>query len=255
MKRRAKQPKGLITNLKGDVAEILIYDDIGPEWAGMISAKGVTAELARFKGQPRVNVRINSPGGDVVEGLGIYNALARFDGQVDIDIDGLAASMASVIAMAGDTIRIAANGMMMVHRAWTVIAGNEADLRRQADLLVKIDENLRDTYAARTEQTADKVAELMEAETWMTAQEAIDLGFADEIGQELQVTASVRAGRFKNTPAKLLEKVESGEGSVESEENEDPLATRHSPPTTSPADFSIAARKQKLALQRRRFAV
>lgn len=186
--------------------EIWIYDDIGPDWLGLVSGKYVINELSKFKGKP-VTVRINSPGGDVIEAQAIYNALRRHSdggGEVTIEVDALAASAASHIAMAGDTIRMAEDSMMMVHRTWTIALGNAGELRAAADVIEKMDLQLIDLYSARTGQDKSKVESLVDEETWMTANEAVDLGFADEIGTALKVKASVKSGRFNKTPPEMI---------------------------------------------------
>lgn len=189
------------------MAEIFIYDDIGPDYYGLVSAKGVIRSLdAVGKGKP-VTVRINSPGGDVVEAQGIYNALRRHSaegGKVTIEVDALAASAASYIAMAGDTVRIAENAMLMIHKAWTLAIGNADQIRQTADVLDKFDGILAATYSARTGIDAQEITELLAAETWLDASEAVKRGFADEIGTPLNVAASLPAGRFAKAPAELL---------------------------------------------------
>lgn len=194
---------GLRINAAADVPQILIYDDIGPEWLGLVSAKGVTEALEELKASREINVRINSPGGDVFEGFGIYNALVRHPAKIIVDIDALAASAASLIAMSGDRIRIAANAMIMVHQAWTIAAGNAAELLKVVEILEKIGENLVDTYVARTGQDAKTVQKMLDDETWLQAAEAVEQGFADEIGTELQVAALVAQGRYRNTPERF----------------------------------------------------
>ena len=188
------------------MAEIWIYDDIGPDWLGLVSSKSIIAELGKAKGKP-VTVRINSPGGDVVEAQAIYNALRRHSGdghKVTVEIDALAASAASFVAMAGDEIRMAENAMLMIHKAWSVSVGNADTMRATAEVLDKFDGILAATYAARAKMDAQDVMAMLEAETWMDANEAITKGFADEIGQPLNVAAKIKEGRFAKTPAKFL---------------------------------------------------
>lgn len=183
--------------------EIYIYDDIGPDWAGMVSAKFVIGELAKYKDEP-VTVRINSPGGFVSEGQAIYNALRRHSQgghKVTIEVDALAASIASHIAMAGDEILMAENAMMMIHKAWTWMAGNADAFRKEAGVLDKFDDILADTYVARSKADKAKIVQLLTDETWLTASEAVELGLADAIGQPLNIAASVKPGRFAKMPA------------------------------------------------------
>lgn len=187
--------------------EILIYDDIGPDWAGMVSAKSIVDLIDKVgRGLP-VTVRINSPGGDVTEAQAIYNAMRRQSktgGKVTVEIDGLAASAASYVAMAGDRINIAENAMMMIHKAWTFAFGNADEIRSTADILDKFDGIISATYAARSGMSVDDVMAKMLDETWLTADEAIESGLADGIGEPLNVAASIRPGRYAKTPAKFL---------------------------------------------------
>ena len=188
--------------------EIFIYDDIGPEWLGLVGSKSVMSELAKFKGKP-VTVRINSPGGDVVEAQAIYNALRRHSdggGQVTTENDALAASAASFIFMAGDVRRVAENSMTMIHKAWSIAIGNADEIRGTAGVLDKFDGILAETYAAASDKSADEIMELLAAETWLTAAEAMDLGLATEVGQPLNIAASVKPGRFAKTPDRILQR-------------------------------------------------
>lgn len=183
------------------MSELFIYDDIGPDWLGMVSAKSVLRELDQIAGD--VTVRINSPGGDVNEAMAIYNALSRREG-VTVEIDGIAASAASYIAMAGKTIRIAENAMIMIHNPWTFAMGDANELRKTAGVLDKYGQGIVDVYAARSGQEKKDVAKKMDDESWFTAAQAVEYGLADEIGQPLNVSASVAPGRFKNSPSNMV---------------------------------------------------
>jgi ATP-dependent Clp protease protease subunit len=186
--------------------ELWIYDDIGPDWLGLVSSKYVISELGKFKGKP-VTVRINSPGGDVVEAQAIYNALRRHSaggGEVTTENDALAASAASYIFMAGDVRRVAENSMTMIHRAWTIAMGNAEELRETAGVMDKFDSILADAYEAGTGMERAALEQMLADETWLTSSEAIAHGFAQEIGQSLNVSASVKPGRFAKTPERLI---------------------------------------------------
>lgn len=186
--------------------EIFVYDDIGPKWLGMVNAADVIAELKPHIGS-EVTVRINSAGGDVFEARAIYNAMARHEGGVVVEIDGLAASAASYIAMAGKKIRMAENSQMMIHEAWTVAWGNKQELAKSVNLLAEIDQQIIDTYDLRTgdKATRAKIEEWLLAETWMKAADAVGRGFADEIGQKLNVApAQVPANRFRHPPENVV---------------------------------------------------
>jgi len=147
-------------------------------WEDDVSPKMFRDELAKVSGD--ITVRINSPGGDVSAGVAIYNALNDYDGNVTIKVDGIAASIASLISMAGDKIIMLPGSMMMVHLPWSIAAGNANDMEQAVEMLKKTGESMVPIYVARTGQTTERINELLEAETWMTAQDAVDLGFADE---------------------------------------------------------------------------
>jgi len=165
-------------------AEILIYDFIGYDWW---SDSGITAlsfreQLDQLGDVKRLTVRINSPGGDVWDGMSIYNQLSQFAAETTVVIDGIAASVASVIAMAGDRVKAAEVSQLMIHDAWTGVLGNEQDLREWADVLAKIDGQIADTYAMRSgSKTADEFRAVMDKDTYLTAHEAMEWGLVDEI--------------------------------------------------------------------------
>lgn len=183
----------------GKTLELYIYDFIG-EWLGGISPKQIADDLKAAGKIDLINVRINSPGGDVFDGITIYNLLKRHQARVEVDIDGLAASIASIVAMAGDSVRMAANGMFMVHEPMSGQFGNADDMRKKADLLDQVQENLISTYAAKTGISDARLAELMAAETWMTAAQAAQEGFVDAVTAELKMAACFDLSRFKNAP-------------------------------------------------------
>lgn len=157
-------------------AEMLIYDEIG-FWG--ITAKDVVTALVSIGAGPLV-VRVNSPGGDVFDGLAIYNALKQ-RGDVTIQIDGVAASAAAFIAMAGDTITMAETAMMMLHNCWTVAMGNRHDLLEQATLMEKIDGQQAGIFAQRCGKTAEEIGAILDAETWFTSTEAKAAGLVDSV--------------------------------------------------------------------------
>ena len=171
-----------IRNADGAAAELWLYDEIGPTVWGEngITAAGVRVALESVTA-PVLDVRVNSPGGSVFEGLAIHTLLARHSARVRVHVDGLAASIASVVAMAGDEIIMAPGAMMMVHNAWGWASGQSGDLRAMADTLDKVSGQLAGVYAGRTGLDVDRVASLMAAETWMTGAEAVAAGFADRV--------------------------------------------------------------------------
>ena len=190
---------------KSRTAEVWLYDDIGDGWFGGISAQSFKDELQAVGNVDQITVYINSAGGSVFEGTSIYNQLVRHPAKVHVEVDGIAASIASLIAMAGDTISIAENAMMMVHKPYGGGFGTADDMRSVADTLDAIEGQLIDTYTARTGLERDEVAAMVAVETWMTAAEAVNLGFADEATAAKQMAAYVDLKKFgfKNAPKDL----------------------------------------------------
>lgn len=165
---------------QGNIIEM--YDNIGYDWwtDGGITAKSVSDQLRRMRGQD-VEIRINSPGGDMFEGIAIYNVLREHDGEILVKIMGMAASAASIIAMAGDTIKIGAASFIMIHNCWVIALGNRHELRETADWLAPFDQAMADVYAARTNQDVQDIVKWMDSETYMSGTTAIERGFADEL--------------------------------------------------------------------------
>lgn len=159
---------------------INILDQIGYDWwtDSGATAKNISAALKTMRGQDIV-VNINSPGGDVFEGLAIYNLLREHDGQVTVRILGLAASAASFIAMAADKIQIARAGFFMIHNAWTVGVGNRNDLTEIAVFLEQIDDMLADIYSIQTGLDISHLKDAMDKESWISGKSAVEQGFAD----------------------------------------------------------------------------
>ena len=190
---------------KGSNAEIWLYDQIGASfWGDGISAKAFQKELTALGKVSTINLRINSPGGDVFDGLAIYNQLKQHPARIVVDVDGLAASIASIIAMSGDEVRMAGNAMMMIHNAHGMAVGDAGEMQRMAALLKQINVNLADTYAARTAQTPAQLQAWMDDETWMTADTAVQHGFADAITAEQPVSACFGLlQNFRHVPSAL----------------------------------------------------
>jgi ATP-dependent Clp protease protease subunit len=185
--------------------EIYIYEDIGQSWFSEgLTAKNFAEQLKPLGGMP-LDIYVNSGGGSVFEGIAIYNQLKRHEAQKIVHIDGIAASIASIIAMAGDEIRIAKNGQVMIHNPSGMVAGTAADLRKSADVLDGIRETMVETYVARTKRKAEEIVAWLDAETWMEGKKAVELGFADMLVAEKEMvpTASLMLEQYKNTPAVL----------------------------------------------------
>lgn len=160
--------------------EIEILGEIGEcFWTdNFTTAKMVKDKLKALNGDP-VLITINSPGGDAFEGIAIYNSLREYSGKVTVNVIGMAASAASIIAMAGDTVKMGEAAFLMIHSAWGVVMGNESDMREMADFLDQIDQAVAGVYASRSGLPKAEVIDMMKKETWMTAAQAVDQGFAD----------------------------------------------------------------------------
>jgi ATP-dependent Clp protease protease subunit len=187
--------------------EILIYEDIGDSWFGGVSAKFVADEIKKLGEIENLDVRINSAGGDVFAGHAIYSQLVNTRNKgvkVVTFIDGWAASIASVIAMAGEEIHIAEAGFIMIHDAWAFGMGNASDFRKLAETLDTVTGSIADVYVARTGQKAEVVRDWMTKETWFDSSDAVKNGFATKVVENMKVAASARITtgklQFRNAP-------------------------------------------------------
>lgn len=177
-----------------------------------VSASGFRDALKQLGNIKELNLHINSPGGSVFQGIAIYNMLKESKAKVNVYVDGVAASIASVIAMAGDSIFMPSNSMMMIHNPYTYTVGNASELRKVADFMDKLTDASKQAYLdkAGDKLTSDKIQQIMDDETWLSAQEAVDLGLADEVLAPVQVAASINnpfAKQFKHMPSELKESV------------------------------------------------
>ena len=180
---------------------IYIYDQIGGEG---ITAKQVIEQLSKRDGD--IEVRINSGGGIVSQGVAIYNAIKGYTGgKVAVYVDGLAASIASIIALSGDELIMAEGSLIMWHHAHTAMAGNAVDFRKEAEVLEQHNSTLIDIYESNTPLSSDEIDAMMAEETWLTATEAYELGIATGIAGELKQAASVNIDHYNNAPNQLLE--------------------------------------------------
>lgn len=160
-----------------DVATVRIFDDIG--WYA-VTAEDFASQLDTITAST-IHLRINSRGGDVFDGITIFYALKDHPARIETFIDGQAASIASIIALAGEVVHIQQGAMMMIHKPWTGAVGNAEDLRKTADVLDQVSGILADIYADKTGKPADEIMALMAEETYFTADEAVELGLADDI--------------------------------------------------------------------------
>lgn len=196
---------------------IYLYSEILPaglaEFFGGVSAQSVLDDLKALEGAPEIAVRINSPGGDVFEGAAIYNALARFPGKVKVHVDGVAASIASLVMLAGTETSIAENAMVMVHRPWSFSAGDAAEHRHLADNLDKGWAAMLKTYQGRTGKRPASIEKAINdggGEWWMTADEAVSAGFADATEKTSAKAAVYGLQNFHRVPERLAACSEKG---------------------------------------------
>lgn len=184
-----------------DPVEVYIFDVIGDwGWGDGVSAKGFINDIQKHRGK-KLNVLINSPGGAVTDGLAIYNYI-RQRGNVDTHVIGIAASIASVIALGGETVSIAENGLFMVHNPSGISFGTSEDMRKDADVLDVFKGSLQRTYQAETGATEKQISDWMDAETWFSAEDAKAAGFVDNISAPVAFAAHADLSRFKHPTAR-----------------------------------------------------
>ena len=175
-----------------DVAEISIFGDIGESWWGdSVTAADFKKDFDAIKDSKEIHVLVNSYGGDVFEGIAIYNIIASERPKVSVEVLGIAASAASIIALAGASLVIDESAMFMIHNVWTFAAGDANDFRKVADELDKIGGQLVNIYERHSDLSAGEIQEFMDEETWFTADEAVEHGFADESVEHEAAAASV----------------------------------------------------------------
>lgn len=195
-----------IRNKGNSEAEVFIYEDVGASWFGGVSAKQFADDLKAVGPVDTIHVRINSYGGDVFDGVAIYRQLVENKAKVITHVDGVAASIASVIAMAGQEINIAEAGFMMIHDAWGGAVGPAEDMRRMADQLDQCTGAIADVYAARTKNAVPTLRDWMKDETWFTGKEAVAAGFADTLAENMKIAAHTDGSKhkFKHMPSMLI---------------------------------------------------
>ena len=196
-----------LLNKGNKVAEIFIYGDIGDSWfSDSITAKDFAQQVQKLGDIDTIYLNINSPGGVVWDGLAIHNVLTRHKAKVIVNIDGLAASIASIVAMSGDEINMAANAFMMIHNPWTFTSGFSDDLRKTAEQLDLVAEELLNTYCHQCgdKTSKDTLKAFMDEEKWFNADEALAVGLVDSVTAEQQMAASMNFDmsryKYKNTP-------------------------------------------------------
>ncbi len=231
-------------------ADIFIYDEIG-YWG--VTARMFASSLKSLGDLDHINLHIHSPGGDVFDGIAIYNLLNSHAASKTVYIDGLAASMASVIAMVGDPIIMPENAMMMIHKPWGITGGDANDMRDYADLLDKVEDVLIPSYAKKTGKSTDELAAMLGEETWLTAQECLEHGFADQLSTAVQAMARINSKRieeFDAMPNSLKNMITKPRGSAQQPVPvSDPAPQGNQPPV---AIDENAIRNQVITAQKQR---
>lgn len=210
-----------INSADEESAELLLYGPISETswWGDEVTPAQFNSDLAALGEIKTLKVRINSPGGDVFAAAAIHNSLKNHAARVEAYVDGWAASAASVVAMAGDEVIMPATSMMMIHNPASFVFGDARDMRATADVLDKVRDSIIAAYEAKTGKPRAELINLMNSETWMTAKDAVELGFADRIDEQATVQASMRGramivngvgfdlGKFKTVPTPYLNEV------------------------------------------------
>ena len=189
-----------INSKASKVIDVYIFDEIG---MGGVNAQGFIEEIKSFKDSP-MNLHINCVGGDVFDGMAIFNIIKKRTAKTTVYIEGIAASMGSVIALAADSVVMAENSLFMIHNAWGGAMGEAKEMKKTAKLLDKISGEIADIYVKKTKLPYDKVKEMMDEETWLNAEEALELGFIDSISDAIKVAAKYDVSKFKNITNKEI---------------------------------------------------
>lgn len=199
---KAQMPKA---SLNATANEFFLYDIIDDLWG--IGAKDFKQFLDMNAEAPEIHIHINSPGGSAFEGRAIASLIRAFKGKTVCHVDGIAASAASIVAVACDEVRMALGTMIMIHNAWSVTAGNKDDFIAQAELLEKCDQAMATDYEMKTGLAREEIVEMMDAETWLTAEEAVEKKFADMIDQDVekQDTSAFNLAAYDHAPESLLQ--------------------------------------------------
>lgn len=229
--KQTRQPKA-----KAD--QVFVYDEIG-FWG--IQAEEFAKQLENIDGD--FDLRINSPGGNVFEGVSIYESIKNHPGKVTAYVDGLAASIASVIVLAADEIIIAEAGFFMIHDPWSIVAGNSSSMRKEADLLDKIADSMVDIYLKSMDVSKDELKEMLADDTWFNAKEAVEIGLADRVNtdeeEETDASAHFDLSIYNNVPSNL----KAGEPAFDSEKDLEKTLRDAGLTRTQAKSFVAAAKK------------
>ena len=183
-----------IQNKASETADIYIFDEIGMYG---VTAQDFIGEIKELKNTP-INLRINSLGGDVFNGMAIYNVIKKREAKTTVYIEGIAASIATIIALGADEVVMSENSLFMIHNAWGGTMGDAKDMRKSAETLEKISTELTEIYMKKTGLSYDVVSNMMDEETWLNSEEAYELGFVDTISDAIKVAAKYDVSKFKN---------------------------------------------------------
>jgi ATP-dependent Clp endopeptidase proteolytic subunit ClpP len=183
-----------IQNKAGETADVYIFDEVGMYG---VTAQDFIGEIKDLKDTP-INLRINSLGGDVFNGMAIYNVIKKRESRTTVYIEGIAASVATIIALGADEVVMSENSLFMIHNAWGGTMGDSKDMRKSADTLDKISNELTEIYMKKTGLSYDRITEMMDEETWLSAEEAYEFGFVDTISDSIKVAAKYDVSKFKN---------------------------------------------------------
>ena len=205
--RKAPQAS-VMPAVKAAANEFFINDVIDQYWGA--NAKDLKEFLDQNAESSEIHIHINSPGGDAFEGRAMASLIRAFKGKTVCHVDGIAASAASIVAVSCDEVVMGIGTMLMIHNAWTITAGNKADLIDQADLLDKCDQAMATDYELKSGLPREEIIAMMDAETWLTAEDAVEKKLADRIDNEKQKqdTSAFNLDAYDNTPESLLKKEE-----------------------------------------------
>lgn len=235
-----------------DTAEISIYDEIG-FWG--VTAQQFAKDLkALGNNLKQINLHIHSPGGDVFDGIAIYNLLKNHPANKTVYIDGLAASMASVIAMAGNEIIMPENAMMMIHKPWGIQGGDADDMRKYADLLDKVESTLIMAYVAKTGKSESDLAEMLKVETWLTGKECVEQGFADKLAEPLVAMACIQSKKLEDY-TKMPDKIKNMLFAPQGNAGANPTPEQQTPPPAVENPQNSAKPDAMAALAQRNAAI
>ena len=192
-----------IKNKSSEVADVYLFNDIGTFG---VTAQNFIDEIKEYE-DTELNIHINSLGGEVFEGMAIYSIIQRRKAKTTVYIEGIAASIASVIALAADEVIMSENSLLMIHNAWGGTQGEAKDMRKQAEILDKITNEIAEVYVKKSGIPYNEVIRMMDEETWLTAEEAVALGFVDSISEPIKVAAKYDVSKYKNITNKKVEQI------------------------------------------------